>query len=105
MESTSATFALATEKIAGRKIACWAVIGRKIGVDFFRVNAYRKAAEYLDNLKDDIQPPYLVPRIIGEKNAKKIEEYIKKGAIKEYEELKEENEMLKNENTILKGGK
>jgi hypothetical protein len=56
-----------------------------------RINAYKKAASYLDNLKEDINPPYLVPRIIGEKNAKKIEEYIKYGKIKEYEELKEES--------------
>ena len=56
-----------------------------------RINAYRKAAAYLDNLKEDIKPPYLVPRIIGEKNAKKIEEFIKHGRIKEYEELKEES--------------
>jgi len=56
-----------------------------------RINAYRKAATYLENLKEDIKPPYLVPKIIGEKNAKKIEEYILKGKIKEYEELKEES--------------
>jgi len=31
-----------------------------------------------------------VPKVIGEKNAKKIEEYIRHGKIKEYEELKEE---------------
>lgn len=31
-----------------------------------------------------------MPRIIGDKNAKKIEEYIKYGKIKEYEDLQEE---------------
>jgi len=63
-----------------------------------RINAYRKAASYLDSLKTDVADIYkergfaglLVPRTIGEKNAKKIEEYIKHGKIKEFEELKEE---------------
>jgi len=58
-----------------------------------RINAYKKAAEYLDKLPEDIKPPYLVPRIIGEKNAKKIEEYVKHGKIKEFEELKEESKI------------
>ena len=70
-----------------------------------RINAYRRAAIYLDNLEYDVAAAYakasapkgkawqifLVPKIIGEKNAKKIEEFIKKGVIKEYEELKEES--------------
>jgi hypothetical protein len=78
-----------------------------------RINAYRKSAEYLENLKIDVSEMYpstasgqknawrvfLVPKIIGEKNAKKIEEYIKtarstssgQGKIKEFEELKEES--------------
>ena len=63
-----------------------------------RINAYRKAAAYLESLQIDVSDIYkerglnglLVPRLIGEKNAKKIEEYIKHGKIKEYEELKEE---------------
>jgi DNA polymerase/3'-5' exonuclease PolX len=68
-----------------------------------RINAYRKSAAYLENLKTDVAEIYnknldkknkwkifLVPKVIGEKNAKKIEEYILKNKIKEYEELKEE---------------
>jgi hypothetical protein len=63
-----------------------------------RIFAYKKAADYLEKLQVDVSDIYkekglnglLVPRTIGEKNAKKIEEYIKKGKIKEYEELKEE---------------
>jgi len=69
-----------------------------------RIFAYRKAADYLEKLEKDVSEIYpstssgqknawqvfLVPRTIGDKNAKKIEEYIKKGKIKEYEELKEE---------------
>jgi len=71
-----------------------------------RINAYRKAAAYLESLQTDVSDVYkdkgfkglLVPKIIGEKNARKIEEYIKttlrrgsgQGKIKEYEELKEE---------------
>ncbi len=75
-----------------------------------RINAYRKSAAYLENLKTDISeiyPPspkasegqakkwrvFLVPKIIGEKNAKKIEEYLKRGKIKEFEELKEETKI------------
>lgn len=63
-----------------------------------RIFAYKKAADYLEKLQSDVADIYkdkglkglLVPRTIGEKNAKKIEEYILKGRIKEYEELKEE---------------
>jgi len=68
------------------------------GDSAFHINAYRKSAEYLDNLQKDVSEIYKeqglaglkVPRIIGDKNAKKIEEYIKHGKIKEFEELKEE---------------
>jgi hypothetical protein len=68
------------------------------GDSAFHINAYKKAASYLDNLKIDVSETYKdkgfeglkVPKIIGDKNAKKIEEYIKKQNIKEYEELKEE---------------
>ena len=63
-----------------------------------RINAYKKAAVYLESLKIDISEIYKdkglaglkVPKIIGNKNAKKIEEYIKHGKIKEFEELKQE---------------
>ena len=84
------------------------------GEGSFHINAYKKAADYLDSLQTDVSDIYpsassgqakkwqvfLVPKIIGEKNAKKIEEYIKtassakatdgQGKIKEFEELKEE---------------
>ena len=68
------------------------------GDSAFHINAYRKGADYLDNLKTDVSEIYKekglsglkVPRIIGDKNAKKIEEYIKYGKIKEYEDLQEE---------------
>jgi hypothetical protein len=64
-----------------------------------RINAYRKSAEYLERLQTDVSEIYKekgleglkVPRIIGDKNAKKIEEYIKHEKIKEFEELKEES--------------
>jgi len=64
-----------------------------------RIFAYKKSADYLDKLEIDISDIYKekgldglkVPRIIGDKNAKKIEEYIKKGIIREYEELKQES--------------
>jgi len=72
------------------------IMGEKIPQ---RINAYRKAASYLDSLKTDVADIYkekglsglLVPRTIGEKNAKKIEEYIKHGKIKEFEKLEEES--------------
>jgi len=68
------------------------------GASAFHINAYRKSASYLENLKVDIADIYKekgieglkVPKIIGEKNAKKIEEYIKRKKIAEYEELNEE---------------
>ncbi|OGZ79364.1 MAG: hypothetical protein A2528_01005 [Candidatus Staskawiczbacteria bacterium RIFOXYD2_FULL_37_9] len=68
------------------------------GDSAFHINAYRKSAAYLENLKIDIAEIYKekgfeglkVPRIIGDKNAKKIEEFIKHKKIKEYEELLEE---------------
>ena len=69
-----------------------------------RINAYRKAALYLETLQTDVSEIYLsagsgqtkkwqvflAPKIIGDKNAKKIEEYINKGKIKDFEELREE---------------
>ena len=63
----------------------------------YKLRAYKNAINILDNLKVDISEIYKRKGLkgirelgIGEKNAKKIEEYIKKGKIKEFEELKEE---------------
>jgi len=63
----------------------------------YKIRAYKKAINILDNLKVDISEIYNGKGIkgiqelgIGEKNAKKIEEFVKKKKIKEYEELKEE---------------
>jgi len=71
------------------------ISGEKI---FQRMNAYKKAAVFLEASQVDVKEVYeekgvdglKVPGIIGDKNAKKIEEYIKKGKIKEYDKLKEE---------------
>jgi len=67
------------------------------GDSAFRINAHRKSAKILESLPNDIAEIYKEKGIkgirdtgIGEKNAKKIEEYIKKGKIKAFEELKEE---------------
>lgn len=67
------------------------------GDSAFRINAYRKSSKILELLKDDISEIYKQKGLkgireagIGEKNAKKIEEYIKKGKIKLFEDLKEE---------------
>jgi DNA polymerase/3'-5' exonuclease PolX len=66
----------------------------------FKINAYRKAINILNNLKTDISEIYKKNGLkgirdlgIGEKNAKKIEEYIKKNRIKEFEDLKEETRL------------
>ncbi len=64
----------------------------------FRKYNYQKSAKALESLKEDISLVYKesgVPGIkkrlgIGEKMAKKIEEYLKKKKIKDFEELKEE---------------
>jgi len=63
----------------------------------FKLNAYKKAINILDNLKTDISEVYKEKGLkgikelgIGEKNAKKIEEFIKKNKISDFEELKEE---------------
>ncbi len=63
----------------------------------FKPTAYKKAAQSLEDLKEDIAFAYkeggvkAIKKIphIGESIAKKIEEYLKKGKIKYYEELKE----------------
>lgn len=67
------------------------------GDSAFRINAYRKSARILESLKDDVKKIYEREKIkgirvsgIGEKNAKKVEEYIKKGKIKLFDDLKEE---------------
>jgi len=63
----------------------------------YKINAYKKAIHILDNLKVDISDIYKEKGLkgiqeagIGEKNAKKIEEYIKRGQMKDFEKLKEE---------------
>lgn len=67
------------------------------GDSAFRINAYRKSAKILDTLSSDIAQIYKENGLkgvkahgIGDKNALKIEEFLKKGKIKQYEELKEE---------------
>jgi DNA polymerase/3'-5' exonuclease PolX len=63
----------------------------------FKIKAYGKAINILENLKPNISEVYKEKGLkgiqelgIGEKNAKKIEEYIKRQKIKEYDELAEE---------------
>ncbi|MDI6883281.1 MAG: hypothetical protein QMC93_02280 [Patescibacteria group bacterium] len=64
----------------------------------FKPQAYRKAAFSLKNLKEDIFSIYKKEGLkgldkiegVGKSIAKKIEEYLKKGKIKYYQELKEE---------------
>lgn len=64
----------------------------------FKPAAYRKAAKGIENFSDDIGETYKkdgkrglkkIPGV-GESIAQKIEEYLKKGGIKYYEELKKE---------------
>lgn len=64
----------------------------------FRQKNYRKAAAALDGLEEDVSLLYRTAGLkglqktlgIGEKMAGKIEEYLKKNKIRDYEELKEE---------------
>jgi hypothetical protein len=63
----------------------------------YKLKAYKNAINILDNLKIDVSEIYKQGGIkairelgIGEKNAKKIEEYIKHKKVKEFEELEEE---------------
>ena len=64
----------------------------------FKPAAYRKVANSLENLKEDISLIYKKSGLkgikaipgIGKSTAQKIEEYLKKKKIKYYEELKEE---------------
>ena len=63
----------------------------------YKISAYKKAVHILDNLKTDISQIYQEKGLkgikdlgIGEKNAKKIEEYVKKGRMKDFEKLQEE---------------
>jgi len=75
------------------------------GDSAFRINAYRKSVRILDNLQSDVSEIYKEKGLkgikelgFGEKNAKKIEEYIKstlryglgQGKIKTFQELQEE---------------
>ncbi len=68
------------------------------GTAFFRIRAYRKAAKALEDLKEDISLIRKKKKIkgfrdipgIGKSIAEKIEEYLKRGKIKYYENLKEE---------------
>lgn len=63
----------------------------------WKPNAYRKAGQSLENLKDDIRLLYKKGGVralkkipgLGESIAKKTEEYLKKRKIKYYEDLKE----------------
>jgi len=64
----------------------------------FKPAAYQRAAESLEKIKKDVKSIYREKGLkgieeikgIGKSIAKKIEEYIKKGKIKYYQELKEE---------------
>ncbi len=69
----------------------------------FKPRAYKKAAESLEKLDNDISEIYKKEGIkglekipgVGKSIARKIEEYIKKKRIKYYEELKEETAIRK----------
>jgi len=64
----------------------------------FRLNSYCKAAKALEDLKEDVSLVYKESGVkgvqktlgVGDKMAKKIEEYLKKKRIKDYEKLKDE---------------
>ncbi len=64
----------------------------------FKPKAYQKAAQALENLKEDVSEIYKKEGVnglekipgVGKSIAEKIKEYLKRGKIKYYEELKEE---------------
>jgi hypothetical protein len=68
------------------------------GATAYRINAYRRTAKILETLPQDVADIYREKGVkgireitgIGEKNAEKIEEYIKRKKIKRYEELQRE---------------
>jgi len=68
------------------------------GDSAFRIRAYNNAITAIKNLDQELEKIYKESGLaglqkikgIGESTAKKIEEYLKKGKIKYYEELKEE---------------
>lgn len=73
-------------------------IGQEKQETTFKIKAYKKAIHILSDSKADISQIYKERGLrgikslgIGEKNAKKIEEYIKTGKIEDFEKLKEEN--------------
>ncbi len=72
-----------------------------IGITPFRLKAYQKAAQSLENLDEDIREIYQKDGMnglkkisgIGKSIAEKIEEFLKKGKVKYYEKLKKETEI------------
>src|SRR3989344_3416925 len=68
------------------------------GDSAFRINAYKKAAYILNSLQTDVSQIYKEKGLkglkeikgIGEGSAKRIEEYIKKSKIKNFEKLQED---------------
>jgi DNA polymerase/3'-5' exonuclease PolX len=60
------------------------------GDSVFRIKAYNKAADILENLKEDISQIKTKIPGIGPGTKEKIDEYLKKRKIKYYEKLKEE---------------
>ena len=61
----------------------------------YKINAYRRAARAIESISTDIEEIYRQGRLyeipgVGERIAKKIEEFVKTGTIRKYEELKRE---------------
>ena len=84
-----------TTAIILEEIACLLEIK---GESIFRIKAYRKGAEALNASQEQVEELYKKQGLkgirtiqgLGEGISKKIEEYIKKGKIKYFDELKEE---------------
>ncbi len=61
------------------------------GDSAFRINANKRVAAILRGLKEDIKDAYKTPiKGIGKSSLEKIEQYIKRKKVREYEKLKEE---------------
>lgn len=77
----------------------------------FKPRAYEKAAQFLESSENDLEDIYNKGGVkklkelpgIGESMAKKIEEFIKTGKIKEYEKLKKKHPIKIEELTAIEG--
>ncbi|NPB06854.1 MAG: DNA polymerase/3'-5' exonuclease PolX [Aquificae bacterium] len=64
-----------------------------LGENPFRIRSYRRTAELLEELQEDLEEAYRSGRLaklpgVGESTLQKVEEFLKTGTLKKYEELR-----------------